>query len=437
MLAEVVAIGDELTSGERVDTNSAWLSKRLVELGISVRFHSTVGDDLASCADVVLRATERAEIVVITGGLGPTADDLTRDAIAVATGTELQLDEPTLEHITSLFRRRGREMPKANRVQAMFPQGSEIISNPHGTAPGIEMKVKRSDAGRAPTSGEQPCQVEASCLFALPGVPAEMKPMWAESVAPRIREIAPAETTIRHHQLKCFGVGESQLESMLPDLVRRGREPSVGITVHAATITLRVTAKGVDADACEAAMAPTLATIRECLGSLVFGEEEDELQDAVARILLQQEATLATAECATAGLAASWLAGVDEAGKIYRGGEVHTTEIFGAGDAIAEAVEEMAKQVRERFDADFGLAIGPLPELNGQGEAETAQENEAASGGKKIPQTERFYFAIADSQGCDVHSARTLAHPAIRKELAGKRALDQLRLRLLGEETHA
>ncbi len=160
MRAEVIAIGDELTTGQRLDTNSQWLSQHLTELGVSVAFHTTVGDDLADNVAAIRTAIERADIVVVSGGLGPTADDLTRDALASATGVRLVRDQSVLEQIRQLFERRGRTMPERNAVQADFPVDSTPIANLHGTAPGIEMQITREDA---------------SCtLFALPGVPAEM-----------------------------------------------------------------------------------------------------------------------------------------------------------------------------------------------------------------------------------------------------------------------
>src|SRR5262245_4318551 len=169
MRAEVISIGDELTTGQRLDTNSQWLSRELGDVGIRVLFHTTVGDDMDANLEVLRRAIDRAEIVVVTGGLGPTADDLTRDALALLSGRPLVLHQPSLEHIQRLFAQRTRSMPERNRVQAMFPQGAIPIHNPHGTAPGIEMCFE--------SSGRQ------SYLFALPGVPGEMKELWVQSVA--------------------------------------------------------------------------------------------------------------------------------------------------------------------------------------------------------------------------------------------------------------
>ena len=239
MPAEIIAIGDELTSGQRLDTNTQWLSERLNELGIPVAFHTTVGDDLENNIAVFRTAIERADIVVATGGLGPTADDLTREAIAAAAGVDLIEDAEALAHIRNLFSRRKREMPERNKVQALFPRGSRVVPNPEGTAPGIDLTVPRS-CGPA-------CRV-----FALPGVPAEMFTMWKDTVAPAIAATQPSKRVICHRRIKCFGVGESDLEAMLPDMIRRKREPLVGITVHGATITLRITASGPNETACAA-----------------------------------------------------------------------------------------------------------------------------------------------------------------------------------------
>lgn len=250
MRAEVVAIGDELTSGQRVDTNSAWISQRLAEIGVSTVFHTTVADELSACVEVVRLAGRRADVVIMTGGLGPTADDLTREAMAQAAQRPLELRDDVLVHIRSMFANRRREMPASNRVQAMFPQGSQVIDNPNGTAPGIDLTL--AEAGGI------------SCrYFALPGVPAEMREMWHRSVQPSLLEMGAGQRVIMHRRIKCFGVGESVLEEMLPDLIRRGRSPSVGITVHRATITLRVTAEGEHTAACEKVIQPTVQSIRE------------------------------------------------------------------------------------------------------------------------------------------------------------------------------
>jgi nicotinamide-nucleotide amidase len=419
MDAEVISIGDELTSGQRLDTNSQWLSTRLGEIGVRTLYHTTVADDLEANVRVVRSAIERADIVVATGGLGPTADDLTRDAIAAAANVELQIDEPTLAHIQNMFARRGRAMTDNNRVQAMFPAGSRIIPNPAGTAPGIDLAVPRPGGGKAR-------------IFALPGVPAEMREMWKATVEPAIRAMVGAARVIRHRRIKCFGVGESELEAKLPDLIRRGRLPSVGITVHGATITLRITAAGESPDACTALMAPTIDTIRQCLGELVFGEEDEELEHAVVRLLRAKNKTLATAECGSGGMIAHWLSEAPDSRTCYLGGmvlsnikAVHNLVQPAGRAAISESrpdeagfrkllVEQMAGACREIFGADYALAVGELPRADANA-AEPA----------------KLWFAVASDLGTTAVSAPYIGHPDILKARGGKQALNLLRLTLL------
>src|SRR5262245_23545871 len=295
MRAEIISIGDELTTGQRLDTNSQWLAEHLLEIGMPVAFHTTVGDQLADNVLVFRQACERADVVVATGGLGPTADDLTRFALSELSGAPLIQDDASLAHIKALFAKRKREMPPTNVVQAQFPKGSRPIFNPNGSAPGIDIAIPRAVG--------MPVRI-----FALPGVPAEMKEMWAATVGPAIQELLGIRKVIAHYRIKCFGVGESDLEAMLPDLIARNRYPLVGITVSQATITLRVTAEGETAAATRAAMQPTIDTIHQCLGDLIFGYEDEELQDAVVRLLREKKQTLNVMEWGTHGLVSQWLA---------------------------------------------------------------------------------------------------------------------------------
>jgi nicotinamide-nucleotide amidase len=411
MHAEIIAIGDELTSGERLDTNTQWLSQRLGELGIRTLFHSTVGDDLAANVRVFREALDRSDVIVCTGGLGPTADDLTRQGLAETIGAELVLDEASLARIRSMFARRKREMPERNIIQAMFPAGSRAILNPHGTAPGIDLRYER--AGRT------------SCrLFALPGVPAEMREMWEQTVSPALQVMTGGRRVIRHHQIKCFGVGESDLEQMLPDVIARGRQPSVGITVHKATITLRITAEAENAAACIEAMQPTIATIRDCLGSLIFGEDDEELQHAVVKLLRARSQTLATLEWGSGGLLADWLSEADSSSEVFRGGIVVRTaaslaatigerELGGVAIEEHKVIGRLASHARQQFGTDFGLALGAFP-------SDRATDDDPGE----------VHFAIATRDEVCSKSVPFSGHPDILKERATKQALNFLRLLL-------
>jgi nicotinamide-nucleotide amidase len=399
MHAEVISIGDEMTSGQRLDTNSQWLSQQLADVGIRTAFHVTVGDDLAANVDVFRAAAQRADVVVASGGLGPTADDLTRQALADMLGVELVKDEAALAYIQSLFARRQRPMPERNVVQAMFPRGTRVIPNPQGTAPGIDADVPR--LGRPPAR-----------FFCLPGVPAEMKEMFAATVAPALLAMLGSDAQpIFHRVIRCFGVGESDLEAMLPDLIMRGRDPIVGITVSQATISLRISCAARNGAEADAKMQPTVEIIEACLGKLVFGAGEEELQHAVVRLLSERKQTLATLECGTGGRLADWLSEANPVGRCFRGGRVHRLQPD--DDAALRAA---AESVRQTMQTDFALAIGPFP---------APQPTGSAPGEVKL--------ALASAGGTVARSVLFAGHPDIVKDLTAKRALNWLRLHLLGD----
>lgn len=410
MIAEIVSIGDELISGHRLDTNGRWLSQRLGELGISVQYHTTTGDDHNRIVAVLRHATFRADLVVVTGGLGPTADDLTRQALSDACQAPLVACPEALQAIRERFHRRGQSMPPRNEVQALHPRGSHMIPNPHGTAPGIWMQVARP--GKLP-----------SYVAALPGVPSEIHAMWADSVRHRIAAIAPGRRLFRHRRIKCFGVGESQLQQMLPDLIRRGRQPTVGITASQATITLRITSAGADEQACLDAMQSTVSTIYASLGSFVFGEEDDELEDAVARLLDAQAATLTTAEVGTGGLVGERLHSTTAVGRLR--GSVVASDMsrlatllhLEASPAVAADpagfLRSAAEMCRQAHRADFALVTGLLPEV-------------PAGGG-----SEASVIVVACPSGHRLEKIAPTGDPALQRIRAAKQALDALRRQLL------
>lgn len=318
MHAEIIAIGTELTTGAKLDTNSQWLSVELAAVGIPVRYHTTVADSLEANLLVLQNAVDRADVVLISGGLGPTLDDLTREVLARLLGVELVLHEPSLHQIQEMFSRRNRTMPERNVIQAMFPAGSTPIPNPRGTAPGVWVEI--------PREGRTPCRVAA-----MPGVPSEMKPMFRDSVLPQLADLSGSGTVIRSARVNCFGLGESHADELLGDLTTRGRDPEVGITVHEGTITLRIEAHGATGAECDAKIAATKVLAKQRLGDYVFGEEDEQLEHIVIRQLRQHGKTLRTAESSTGGLLAMWLTNVDGFEPVYLGGqigcEVRLTEV--------------------------------------------------------------------------------------------------------------
>jgi nicotinamide-nucleotide amidase len=432
--AEIIAIGSELTSGASLDTNSQWISRRLADAGIPVTRHTAVADDLEDMLAVFRDAAARSDVLIITGGLGPTLDDLTRQALAGLAGVELVLHEPALEHLRNFFASRRRAMPERNMIQAMFPAGSEPIANARGTAPGIWLEYRA--AGR-----EAPCRIAA-----LPGVPSEMKPMFDALVLPRLSR---GGRTIVRHEVHCFGAGESAIEEILGDLTARGRTPEVGITAHEATITLRIWSAAATVDDGRRQVDATVNLIRERLGSLVFGENGERLEQVVLRMLVERGLTLATAEIGTGGLLAQWLTDAsrsptlsaarpvaapgrdlssEEHGSTYRGGcvlppAVALSREFDQApptsdepEAVRQLGAALAGSCRQEFSADFGLAVS--------GWTEPAP----ADARGPVPSA---WVALAGGETLKTEEHTLLGDPAISRSRLAKAALNLLRMHLL------
>jgi nicotinamide-nucleotide amidase len=348
--AEILTIGDEVMRGEIVDTNKSFLADRLLGLDIETHFQVSVRDDPPAMIDAFRRAASRSEIALVSGGLGPTRDDLTAAVFAEAFGLELVLDEAALETIRSFFHSRGREMTENNVNQARFPEGSDVLPNPLGTAPGFSIAQGTTR------------------FFCLPGVPNEMHRMMAEQVLPRIEAIRGEGLAIRARLIRTFGVGESALDDELKDIAASG-DVSLGFRTAFPDNYLRPLARAASAEQAEATLDRICDAIKQRLGPLVYGEDEQTLDAVVGQMLTERGMTIAVAESCTGGLIAKRITDNPGSSAYFAGGVVAysnaaKSELLGVPSAVLEehgavsdlVVRAMAEGVRERFGVDIGVA---------------------------------------------------------------------------------
>lgn len=290
MQAEVIAVGSELLLGQIVDTNSAVIARHFASIGLDLFYKTTVGDNLARTTAVIRQALTRSDVIVTTGGIGPTADDITREAVAAATGRELVFSENLMRQIEAYFTSRGFRLSPSNRRQAYIPAGAIPVENPVGTAPAFI--VEDSD----------------KTLITLPGVPREMEYLLVNRALPYLRERYGIQGEIRLRVLKCVGLGESRIGERLADLMEKGTNPTVGTLAHLGQVDVRIGAKGADAEEANRLIAPVEAEVRARLGEAVFGADTDTLEAEIGRRLTAMGAGLALVEIGTAGAATERLA---------------------------------------------------------------------------------------------------------------------------------
>jgi nicotinamide-nucleotide amidase len=309
-------------------------------------------------------------------------------------GVDLVMEQSVLDHIKQMYVAREREMPLNNKVQAWFPRGSRIINNPEGTAPGIDFESDNKTGSHYR-------------IFALPGVPVEMKQMWKETVEPELRRKVGNDFIIHHHTIHCFGSGESHIETMLPGLVERGRDPQVGITASAATISLRISTRGPTTGYCLEKMQPTIATIRESLGDLVFGENGMELHHVVVELLNDCNKTVAILDAGLNGAMASLIATSGDTSEVVAGSKTDWDPIADLSGAAADFAQSKG--------AHFGLAIGPI-------------DRDPA-----IVKSGKSFYEVVISDGAEFRQEhfRFSGHSGWREDRATKEVLNFFRLHLL------
>ncbi|MBL8880491.1 MAG: competence/damage-inducible protein A [Phycisphaerales bacterium] len=414
--AWIVSIGTELTLGQAVDTNGAWFAARLAERGFDIARHITLPDELQSIVAGLREAAENCDVIAVTGGLGPTEDDLTRAALAAAAGAELVRDAASQRQIQEYFDRVRRPMSPANVAQADLPRGASALSNTSGTAPGIWMRIGRALA------------------FALPGVPFEAKRMYAEQIVPRLTA-AFTETggVIASRKLNCFGAGEAAIGERIRDLMQRGRNPEVGTTAQLGVIGIRINARAANLESAGRMLDEMEGELRARFGTLIFGRDDETLAATVGRLLVERRATVCTAESCTAGLAAEHLTRFAGASRFFTGGFVTYSDeakvaLLGVDPALirekgavsAEVARSMAAGARTRLGTTYALAITGIA---------------GPAGGSAEKPVGLVYVAVADASAIDAHELRfpEQSPRGVIRERSVASVLNMLRQRIIVE----
>lgn len=415
--ASIVSIGNEILSGQTIDTNASWLGGKLLEIGTPVVSSYTVGDDIDAIVRSLKLAGDDAELVLITGGLGPTDDDLTRQGFAKFFGTELLLQNELLRKIEDFFAKRNLQMPAKNKIQAYIPAGAKALVNNLGTAPGIMAEI----SGR---------------LFAaMPGVPSEMKQMFEEAVLPELLQLLDGRAVVVK-KLRCFGTGESNIAEMLGSLMNRGRNPLINCTASYSVITLHIIATAEDRDKAQRMAERDEKILTELLGELVYGTGRQTLAEVVGEKLAQQNKTIAVAESCTGGTLAKLLTDIPGASGYFTHGWItysnaaKTSELGVPADLIENygAVSEqtaaaMARCARKKAGTAFAIGITGIA---------------GPSGGSEQKPVGLVYISVDSANGCETRhfifshvriQAKRRDRDSIRLH-AAQTALNMLRLKL-------
>ncbi|MGQ9732057.1 MAG: competence/damage-inducible protein A [Candidatus Zipacnadales bacterium] len=383
MKAAVLTVGTEILRGRFVNTNSAWLAQRLTEIGFDVVFQATVGDDLSDIVEALGYAGRVAGVVITTGGLGPTQDDLARESLAELTGRPLEVDSEAVEQLRAFFARRGFHFTNNNLKQASRPQGAELLENTCGTAPGIYLEH------------------EGVIYIAVPGPPAEMQEMMARRVLPRLCERLGGEPLQRQiRRLRLCDIGESAVAQLLEDLMAPGANPVVASYASPGEVILELTARASSQTEALELLDTTEAIIRERLGAQVYAVGEEGMEAALGRALRESGKTIATAESCTGGLLASRITDVPGASDYFRMGFVTYSneskrDLLGVSEkllsvhgAVSEAVARaMAEGCRVRAGTDVAIAITGIA---------------GPTGGTANKPVGLVYIAVADETGTQV-----------------------------------
>jgi nicotinamide-nucleotide amidase len=413
MIVEIVAVGTELLLGQIVNTNAAAIGGRLADAGLDHYHQVVVGDNLERLADVVRTAVGRADAVIITGGIGPTQDDLTREAICDAIGVPMAFSQEYAVEMRDLWERRGREMPESNLQQAQYPQGGELIPNPKGSAPGVKVAAN------------------GTWIFAVPGVPAEMLSMVEEHILPFLKtEAGLGDDIVVSRIIRSWGESESRIGEMLADLYETSTNPTVAFLASAGEIKVRLTAKARSEAEARQLIDPVEAEVRKRMGHLVFGADAETIEQILLRELGMRGWSIGTAESATGGMIATRLTSVPGASAVFRGSVVAydpgvKTDVLGVPAALIDEHGVVSEPI------GLAMADGLRKQLG----VDVAIATTGSAGPDELEQpTGSMVIAVVTPE---TRVARTLRLPGDRERVrlySTTAALHQVRLAMIGVE---
>jgi nicotinamide-nucleotide amidase len=409
MNAEIIATGSELVLGETVDTNSAYLARQLAAIGINLFRKTAVGDNEERIAAIVGEALGRADLVICTGGLGPTVDDVTREAVARATGRPLVFHQHLLDQIEARFRSFGRTMSESNRQQAYVPEGARIVENPRGTAPAFIVEIERKPD---PSTGAGGAGGRGGTVVVLPGVPSEMRYLWENAIVPYLRDERGENGVILVKTLHAAGAGESVIGELIADLMQQAN-PTVGISAKRAQYELRIGAKSDSRAGAEALIAQAEATIRERLGQYLIGDEK--LEQLAVRLLRERGLSLALYEGTDRAPVYRMITASAEGRALLRGAIIHPLDRPADAAAAASLARGGATAVRDRWRADLALGVQAASAPDGDGFTLVVVALAHAGGVREL--TRRYDLNLDEGW-----------------EFIATMALDALRQHLLGQE---
>lgn len=360
MNAEIIAVGSELLLGQIVNSNAKFLSERLSQLGINVYYHSVVGDNGNRLQKVLEHSLERADILIVTGGLGPTKDDLTKESVAEILNKKLTYDQTTVKNIENYFKKSNRKMTENNRKQALVVEGATVFQNNHGLACGMAIEVKEK------------------IMILLPGPPKELNPMFDQYVIPYLKDLVSETETIESRVLRFFNIGESQLVELIDDILESQSNPTIAPLASDGEITLRLTVKGKDGKENARLLDQAEKIILHRVGSYFYGYGEVTLMEQLVNHLKKDKKKVASAESLTGGLFATQLTSYSGASSVFDGGIVCYSnvvkekelnvaeEILKEEGAVSHATaEQLARGIRLKFNSDYGISFtgvaGPEP----------------------------------------------------------------------------